>query len=95
MDALNAGVNGPAESTKADRLGLPLRATVTLYVLIPLAPLCGVTCTVMRLSPGLRVMGVEAEPDDVATPLTVIVAVGSATVAVTVVVLVVFGVATV
>ena len=62
---------------------VPARVMAMVYVLV-VVPFCAVTTTVMRLRPTVRLMLPEALPDATVVPLTLIVAVVSVTVGVTV-----------
>jgi hypothetical protein len=71
---LNVGVNVPEEIVKAESDDtLDILCTVSVYVLV-VVPSSAVTTTVTVLSPTLKLIEPEAEPDDTVTVLTLIVA---------------------
>ena len=63
--------------------------TVMVYVSV-VDPFCAVTTTEITLVPTFRFIGADALPDATAVPLTVMLAVASVTVGVTVILVVVF-----
>jgi hypothetical protein len=84
----NTGDNVPLLNFNAERLALAGLVAVMVYVFV-VTPSCAVDTILITLVPSFNVIGADAVPGVVVTPFTFRVAVGSCSVAVTVMLLVV------
>ena len=89
MPDANVGVNVPLLRVRLAKLALFALVTVNVYVNV--APVCAVPTMVMVLAPTAKVMAAEGFPEVTGVPFTVTVAVLSASVGVTVMLLIEFG----